>query len=169
MRQGLRCVVELWKTPWGFKYFKTFFCSVFCILVSGTARQRELRGHVFTPRLGERGIPRVAHGATATMREEGDRKWREWMEWVLPACQAASWAHRLMILCEEYSKSVRGMYSYSHFTDEKIETWHPRSHTQHTWSLSLCLSDWESQAFFLYTVCTNILCCSSFISETFFY
>lgn len=74
-------------------------------------------GHVFKSRLGERGTPRVARGAIATAREEGDRKCCG-----VNGMNAPRWALAYRISHKENSTSVRHTYYYSHLTDEEIES-----------------------------------------------
>lgn len=132
--------MELWKTPWDFKYFGTvfhFLCPVF-----RNTKAEGAGGHIFKSRLRERGTPGVARGAIATAREEGDRKCRG-----VNGMNAPRWALAYKIPPKENGTSVRRTHYYSHLTDENIESWHPSSHTQHNWGVSLHLSGGEAQAF----------------------
>ena len=99
------------------------------------------RRHVLTSRLGERGTPRVMHGAIATAREEVGQ------EMTLNECLLHTRLHArhfgYLIPHKDGSKSMRCM-CYCHLQMKKS----PNSHTQHHWGLSSHLSDCEAQAFF---------------------
>lgn len=96
--------------------------------------------YISISRPGERRTPRVAHGATATAREKGEKQ----CHCMNSCCMPGSTLGTLCTLPHvKNTTHLWGLCTISLITDEK--NWHQRSHTQHNWSLNLNLSDCEAR------------------------
>lgn len=123
------------------------------------------RRHVLTSRLGERGTPRVMHGAIATAREEGGRKCHWMSASCIPGCTPGTlgtWSH---------IKTAVSLWGVCAIAIYRWKNCHLTPKFTYPTPLGVGLASvwlW-SLGFFLYTVYTNIPYCFYCISETFFH